>query len=207
MSSECECVINKSSVTLLPLVLAFITCPAAAVDVEIESQEVMEGNNVTISIQINKLENDPQFLFMLMKGTLKDPIAQLNCHFHTCTRECWKSGVSLEFDEESVTLTLLNVSRSQSGIYEVYNLSSKQMKNKIFNVTVYEPPPEPPPSSMYITSSFTGITTAAVIMVILVIIGAGVIWKYKCFRKRTEENQNQPQENEIMLEQPSGMEN
>ncbi|XP_051515647.1 uncharacterized protein si:rp71-80o10.4 [Myxocyprinus asiaticus] len=206
MSSESESVINKSRVTLLPMLLAFVTCPAAAVDVEIESQEVMEGNNVTISIQINKMEKDPQVLFMHMKGTLKDPIAQLTCHFQNCIRECWKSGVSLEFNEENVTLILLNVSHSQSGLYEVYNLSSKRKKNTIFNVTVYELPPEPPPSSMYISSSSTGITTAVVIMVILVIIGAGVIWKYKCFRRRTEQNQNQPQENEMML-QPSGMEN
>lgn len=97
---------------------------AADVDHDIVSQEVIEGNNFTISTKLPKLDTDPQFLFSLVNGTSEVPLAQLTCHFLKCLPDYWTSEVLLEFNEENVTLILLYITRSQTGLYKVKDLSS-----------------------------------------------------------------------------------
>ncbi|KAI7794549.1 hypothetical protein IRJ41_015349 [Triplophysa rosa] len=172
--------IKMSLLTLLAVLLHFYSWAAAAdVDNDIVSQEVMEGNNFTISTKLPKLDTDPQSLFTLVNGTSEVPLAQLTCHFLKCLPNYWTSGVLLEFNEENVTLILLKITRSQTGLYKVRDLSSQQPKDKCFNVTVYVPPPEPPPSSRYTDAPVIVATIGFIVIVVAIIIG--VIF-FKCRR-------------------------
>ncbi|KAA0706574.1 hypothetical protein E1301_Tti019835 [Triplophysa tibetana] len=128
---------NMSWLTLLAVLLHVYSLAAADVDIDIVAQEVIEGNNFTISTKLPKLDTDPQFLFSLVNGTSEVPLAQLTCHFLKCLPDYWTSEVLLVFNEENVTLILLYITRSQTGLYKVKDLSSKQPKDKFFNVTVY----------------------------------------------------------------------
>lgn len=182
---------------ILVLILQFYKWAVAD---DIVSQEVMEGKNFTISTKFPKLHKDPQIFFTLVKGTSEILLAQLMCHFQICQLENQTPGVLLEFNEDNVTLTLLNINRNQSGIYKVKDLSSAHPKNKIFNVTVYEPPPKPHPSSMSIKAFTPGIGAAVVFAITSLIIGAiaGVI----CYnRRRMEIEETHESENEMMIRQ------
>ncbi|XP_077074143.1 uncharacterized protein LOC143725548 isoform X1 [Siphateles boraxobius] len=131
----------SSKMILFVLVTCRIGIVAAADDDKDQDKEslgVSEGENLTISIHIEKSDEDPQVLVTRLKGSLEEPIAQLICHNEDCKRE-EDSGVSLIYDGDggNVMLILLNVSFSQAGLYTVSKLSGTQPKNKIYNVTVY----------------------------------------------------------------------
>ncbi|KTF78627.1 hypothetical protein cypCar_00043910 [Cyprinus carpio] len=115
-------------------------CIAAGVDEddddEIESRTVSEGGNLTISVHIEKWDEDPQVLVTRLRGSSQEPIAQLFCHNGACEQECWRSGVSLTSDGQNITLILMNISYSQTGLYKVCKLS-RQPGYKIYNLTVY----------------------------------------------------------------------
>ncbi|XP_077074144.1 uncharacterized protein LOC143725548 isoform X2 [Siphateles boraxobius] len=133
----------SSKMILFVLVTCRIGIVAAADDDKDQDKEslgVSEGENLTISIHIEKSDEDPQVLVTRLKGSLEEPIAQLICHNEDCKRE-EDSGVSLIYDGDggNVMLILLNVSFSQAGLYTVSKLSGTQPKNKIYNVTVYQP--------------------------------------------------------------------
>lgn len=134
----------KLSVDLLCLHTVYLQCKyfkgiaaVTAVDDDVESLTVSEGGNLTISIHIKKWAEDPQVLVSRLKGSSQQLIAQITCHDRVCERECMISGVSLISDEENVTLILMNVSFSQSGLYKVCKLGDTQPQNKIFQVTVF----------------------------------------------------------------------
>ncbi|KAL0157608.1 hypothetical protein M9458_045684, partial [Cirrhinus mrigala] len=64
-------------------------------DEEIESLTVFEGGNLTISIHIEKWDENPQILLIRRKGFSKELIAQIICHNGACAhfieirwREC-----------------------------------------------------------------------------------------------------------------------
>ncbi|XP_016086861.1 uncharacterized protein [Sinocyclocheilus grahami] len=153
-------------------------------DDEIESLTVTEGGNLTISVHIEKSDEDPQVLVTRLKGSSQEPIAQVFCHNGACAQKCWRPGVSLVSDGENTTLILMNVSYNQTGLYKVCKLSSRQPQNKIYKLTVYQPPlrtisTEQPASAVHSKSFTAGISTAAVVLVLLVIICAvtGVIYR------------------------------
>ncbi len=94
-------------------------------DDEIEWLKISEGENLTISIQINKSDEDPQVLVTRLKGSSQERIAQMICHKGDCEHECWRSGVSLISDGQNITLTVMNVHYNQTGLYKICNLSSR----------------------------------------------------------------------------------
>lgn len=104
---------------------------------EIESLKVSQGENITISIQINKSDKDPQVLVTRLRGFSQERIAQMICHHGVCEHDCWRAGVSLISDGQNITLILMNVSYNQTGLYKICQLSSRHPENKIYNVTVY----------------------------------------------------------------------
>ncbi|XP_073679055.1 uncharacterized protein [Garra rufa] len=162
-------------------------------DDEIESLKVSEGENLTISIQIKKLDEDPQVLVIRLKDSSQERIAQIICHKGVCEHECWRSGVSLLSDGQNITLILMNVNYNQTGLYKICQLSSRHPENKIYNVTVYrkyytEPPfttisPEQTPSAMYSKSFTAGISAAAVILIFITAVVIGFIY---CKRRKVK---------------------
>ncbi|XP_039530344.1 uncharacterized protein si:rp71-80o10.4 [Pimephales promelas] len=172
---------------MLLLVACIIGIAVAAVDDDndyVDSLTVSEGGNLTISIHINKWDEDPQVLVTRLKESSQDLIAQLTCHNQVCEIACLISGVSLITGEESVTLILMNVSFSQTGLYKVCKLGDTQPENKIYNVTVNKPPsstvsPDATPPTIYSTAFTAGITTAVlgIPMVITAAIIAVIYWK------------------------------
>ncbi|CAM4675386.1 unnamed protein product [Leuciscus chuanchicus] len=152
---------------MLLVVACFIGIAAvvAVIDDEddVESLTVFEGGNLTISIHIKKWDEDPQVLVTRFKDSSQDLIAQLTCHNQVCETECLISGVLLISDEENVTLILMNVSFSQTGLYKVCKLGDTQPENKIYNLTV-----KPPPAAIY-SKSCSAVITTAVLGIMLVI--------------------------------------
>lgn len=106
-------------------------------DDEIEWLKISKRENLTISIQINKSDEDPQVLVTRLKGSSQERIAQMICHKGDCKHEYWRSGVSLISDGQNITLTVMNVRYNQTGLYKISNLSSRHPHNKIYNVTLY----------------------------------------------------------------------
>ncbi|KAK9954683.1 hypothetical protein ABG768_016732 [Culter alburnus] len=157
-------------------IVAVSVTAAAAVD-DVESLTVSEGVNLTISIHIKKWDKDPQVLVSRLKGSSQQLIAQITCHNRVCERECLISGVSLICDEENVTLILMNVSFSQSGLYKVCKHGDTQPENKIYQVTVYTSTfsPEQPPPAIYSNSFTAGVTTSALGISVLITAIIGVI--------------------------------
>ncbi|XP_073679072.1 uncharacterized protein [Garra rufa] len=175
---------------LIVVICIGITAVAVEDDDEIESLKVLEGENLTISIHIEKWDEDPQILLIRLKGSSMELIAQIICHNGACAHK-WRSEVSLKSDGENVTLSLMNVSDNQAGLYEVRKPSSKRHENKIYNVTVYQPPistisPEKTASALY-SKSTAGISAVSVgvilvVLALVVIIGA-VIYIYRKYGK------------------------
>ncbi|XP_050952849.1 uncharacterized protein si:rp71-80o10.4 [Labeo rohita] len=161
-------------------------------DDEIESLAVLEGGNLTISIHIEKWDENPQILLFRRKESSKELIAQIICHNGDCEQK-WRSEVSLKSDGENVSLSLINVNYNQTGVYEVRKPSSKWHGNKIYNVSVHQPPlstinPEKTSSAKY-SDSTAGISVGAVgvvlvVLALVVIIGAVIYSK----RKRAQES-------------------
>ncbi|KAK2886174.1 hypothetical protein QQF64_020389 [Cirrhinus molitorella] len=156
-------------------------------DNEIESLTVFEGGNLTISIHIEKSDKDLQILLIHGKGSSKELIAQIICNNGTCEKtQKWRS-ISLKSDGENVTLSLMNVSYNQTGLYEVRQPSSKRHENNIYKVTVCEPPlssisPEKTASAMYSESHepfIAGISAGAVVLALVVIVGAAIFVIYR----------------------------
>ncbi|XP_048033120.1 uncharacterized protein si:rp71-80o10.4 [Megalobrama amblycephala] len=157
-----------------------IVAATAVDDDDVESLTVSEGGNLTISIPIKKWDEDPQVLVSRLKGSSQQLIAQITCHDRVCERECLISEVSLICDEENVTLILMNVSFSQSGLYKVCKHGDTQPENKIYQVTVFKPPPctfspEQPPPAIYSNSFTAGVTTSALGISVLITAVIGVI--------------------------------
>ncbi|XP_067226501.1 uncharacterized protein si:rp71-80o10.4 isoform X2 [Chanodichthys erythropterus] len=186
---------KRLKMILIVVVACWIGIAAAAGGVdddkdEIESIRVSEGGNLTISIHIKKLDEDPQVLVSRLKGISQEAIAQLICHNRVCESEYWISGVSLSSDGENVTLILMNV--SQTGRYLVQKLSSAQLEHKIYNIAVYHPrlstiSPELL-SSVRNSKSFTaGVTSAAVCFMLLITAAViGVVYLKRRKAKRHE---------------------
>ncbi|KAF4096309.1 hypothetical protein G5714_022278 [Onychostoma macrolepis] len=144
---------------------------------EIEWLEISEGENLTISIQVNKSDEDPQVLVTRLKGSSQERIAQMICHNGDCELECWRSGVSLFSDGQNLTLILMNVRYNQTGLYRICKLSSRHPENKIYNVTLYQPPfstisQELLASAVYSKSFTAGISSGAVVLSLVVITAA-----------------------------------
>lgn len=168
--------------------LCWIGIAAAGVDEdEIESRAVFEGGNLTISFHIEE-RGDPQVLVTHLRGSSREPIAQMICHNRDCDRKCWRSGDSLTSDGQNITLILMNLSYNQTGLYKVLQLSNGHQEIKIYNITVYQPPlrsisPEQAASAVYSSSSVTaGVSAAAAGLALLLIICAviGVMyWKHR----------------------------
>ncbi|KTG01886.1 hypothetical protein cypCar_00035025 [Cyprinus carpio] len=154
-------------------------------DDEIESLKVSEGENLTISIQIKKSDEDPQVLVTRLKGgSSQERIAQMICHNGVCEHESWRSRVSLISDGQNVSLILMNLSYNQTGLYKICKLSSRHPENKIYNVTVYYEPPLstiiPEKIASATSSEFTaGISAAVVGLALGVIIGTVIYRKHK----------------------------
>ncbi|XP_026121865.1 uncharacterized protein LOC113104363 [Carassius auratus] len=155
-----------------------------------ESHTVPEEGNLTISIHIEKLTEDPQVLVTRLRGgSSQEPIAQMICHKGVCEHQSWRSGVSLISDTQNVTLILLNVSLNQTGLYKVRKQSNKRLENKIYNITVYYEPqlstiiPEKIASATNseLTSGKSAAVGIAVVVLfaLVVIIGAVIYRKHK----------------------------
>ncbi|XP_067226500.1 uncharacterized protein si:rp71-80o10.4 isoform X1 [Chanodichthys erythropterus] len=192
---------KRLKMILIVVVACWIGIAAAAGGVdddkdEIESIRVSEGGNLTISIHIKKLDEDPQVLVSRLKGISQEAIAQLICHNRVCESEYWISGVSLSSDGENVTLILMNV--SQTGRYLVQKLSSAQLEHKIYNIAVYQPrlnlshthtrlstiSPELLSSVTHRKSFTAGVTSAAVGIPLLLITAAVICVVYLKRRKK-----------------------
>ncbi|XP_051956672.1 uncharacterized protein LOC127625419 isoform X2 [Xyrauchen texanus] len=141
--------------------------------------KVSDGDNLTLSTQIANPDDDPQVLFILQKEISDELIAQLVCHHRKCEAEGLKSGVLLHYDEQNVTLILLNVNRSQEGLYKVCSLSGKLSENRIYNVSVFDRPPctvSPLTPSPMLSKSFpVGVTTAVAVAIFGVLLISVII--------------------------------
>ncbi|XP_056305976.1 uncharacterized protein si:rp71-80o10.4 [Danio aesculapii] len=148
-------------------------------DEEIESLKVCEGQNLSLSIQIESTEEDPQVFVTLFSNSSspESMVAQLNCIKGECSRQCWRSEDSLMFDGQNMTLILMNVTYSRAGVYKVSKLSSTQGENKMYNLTVvrksYTEPPlsslSPPrsTSALYNISIVAGCTVVGILLLFI----------------------------------------
>ncbi|KAI4905842.1 hypothetical protein NFI96_004402 [Prochilodus magdalenae] len=109
------------------------TVVRAAVKDEVEKVEVAEGATVTLSTDLTEIKSDDVIRWTF--GAADTRIAQLlSGNTFTDYDERFKNR--LQLDTQTGSLTISNMSTSDSGPYKVL-ISSDQVTNKHFNVTVY----------------------------------------------------------------------
>ncbi|XP_043086179.1 uncharacterized protein LOC122332820 [Puntigrus tetrazona] len=152
---------------------------------EIESLEIVEGENLTISIPIGKSEEDPQVLVTRSRGSSQERVAQMICHDGHCKHERWRPGVCLASDGQNLTLTLTNLSDDQTGLYRIRRPSSARPGEKVYNVTLREPhfTTISPASAVHSEPLTTRISIGVVVLSLVVVAAAAVGFVYGKNRK------------------------
>ncbi|XP_077081896.1 uncharacterized protein LOC143735634 [Siphateles boraxobius] len=106
--------------------------------VETEEVTVMDGSSVTLQTGINKQNDD---LIVWYFGPSNTLVAQINGKANsTIIHESVVRRMQLENDG---SLTILNITTADSGLYNLKITSKKRVSYKIFSVTVYDNLPVP----------------------------------------------------------------
>ncbi|XP_065100549.1 CD48 antigen-like isoform X2 [Paramisgurnus dabryanus] len=108
---------------------------------EVKSVSVMEGDSVALHADITQIQRDDHILWMFgPKGTRIAEIHKKQVYLDG-SNEIF--GDRLKLDSQTGSLTITNISTTDSGLYKLQIINSRMTAYKIFNVTVYAPLPVP----------------------------------------------------------------
>ncbi|XP_052396607.1 uncharacterized protein LOC127944599 isoform X2 [Carassius gibelio] len=150
--------------------------------------EATDGENVTIPFKTAELEGADQVRITFTRDDEKMLIARYVCDHHRDCRVVERAGVSLRIEEGTVSLILLDVSSSNSGLYEAQVLNGKYVSEIQATLVVKEPvlsstketpqtsSPKPPDSSGHLWLWLCALLILPVLTVI------GFCWRKKCGR-------------------------
>uniref|UniRef100_A0A8C2FTS6 Ig-like domain-containing protein n=1 Tax=Cyprinus carpio TaxID=7962 RepID=A0A8C2FTS6_CYPCA len=109
--------------------------------IEIQSVSVMEGDSVTLYIDITKIQKDESMLWTY--GAEKCIIAEINKKyvlFFTYNGTNGQFKDRLKLDDQTGSLTITNIATEHAGVYQ---LEITRVRTKAFNVSVYARLPVP----------------------------------------------------------------
>ncbi|XP_073717532.1 SLAM family member 5-like isoform X2 [Misgurnus anguillicaudatus] len=105
-----------------------------------EVKSVMEGDSVTLHTDITQIQTDQQILWLF--GPQGTRIALIYKQHNVCD-PCGSFKDGLKLDSQTGSLTITNITITDSGLYQLEIINSKETSKKTFNVTVYARLPIP----------------------------------------------------------------
>ncbi|XP_073717531.1 natural killer cell receptor 2B4-like isoform X1 [Misgurnus anguillicaudatus] len=99
-----------------------------------EVKSVMEGDSVTLHTDITQIQTDQQILWLF--GPQGTRIALIYKQHNVCD-PCGSFKDGLKLDSQTGSLTITNITITDSGLYQLEIINSKETSKKTFNVTVY----------------------------------------------------------------------
>ncbi|MGL4584377.1 MAG: hypothetical protein ACRCVU_15530 [Flavobacterium sp.] len=97
---------------------------------EVKSVSVMEGDYVTLHTDITEIQTDDQILWMF--GPKETRIAEI----YNLIIKIFKSK-RLMLNNQTGSLTITNITITNSGLYKLQTISSRGTSYKTFDITVY----------------------------------------------------------------------
>nr|XP_055074557.1 uncharacterized protein LOC129454092 [Misgurnus anguillicaudatus] len=126
----------------LVFIFLFILHGMFGVDgVEVKSVSVMEGDSVTLQTNITEILRNDQILWMF--GPKETRIAEIYKEIIDMHESNKTFGDRLKLDSQTGSLTITNITITNSGLYKRTIISNRGNSEKRFNVTVYAPLPIP----------------------------------------------------------------
>ncbi|XP_067271523.1 uncharacterized protein [Pseudorasbora parva] len=176
-----------------------------------ELKSVMEGESVTLQINVTELQTDDEILWTF--GTKGPLIAKTNGVTNSFPDDVLDGRFRdrLELDQKTGSLTITDISTELSGVYEAeISLSSSVTKHR-FNVTVYATTtPDPPSTSDHPSGSPSDPPSlivpiaAAAAGSLLIVAAVGIIWICRKQRKTDQEEETaETREEEITYAAPT----
>ncbi|XP_026093133.1 uncharacterized protein LOC113065818 [Carassius auratus] len=166
--------------------------------------EATDGENVSISFKTAELEGADQVRITFTRDDQKMLIARYFCDRPGDCRVLERPGVSLRIEEGTASLILLDVSSSNSGLYEAQVLNGKYVSEIQATLVVKEPvlsstkdppqtsSPKPPDSSGHL---WLWLCASLISLVIIGVIGFLLLKKLRRDREAlpdAEEDQKTP---------------
>ncbi|XP_059425163.1 uncharacterized protein LOC132159618 isoform X2 [Carassius carassius] len=130
---------------MLSLVLLFICVEGVFGDTDVVS--VMEGDSVSLNSNVTEVQKDDQILWMF--GPKETRIAEIYKNSIDMFNSNEIFGDRLQMDNQTGSLTIRNIRRTDSGLYKRQIRSHGGNSDKTFSVTVYAPLPVPVITSNY----------------------------------------------------------
>ncbi|KAA0711973.1 hypothetical protein E1301_Tti012714 [Triplophysa tibetana] len=116
----------------------FLVCVTGVFGVdadEVKSVSVMEGESVTLHTNLTHIQRDDQILWMF--GPEETPIAEIHKKIIDMYDSKEIFGVRLKLDSQTGSLTITNITITDSCVYTLEIISDRGTSYKRFNVTVY----------------------------------------------------------------------
>ncbi|XP_065100545.1 CD48 antigen-like [Paramisgurnus dabryanus] len=107
---------------------------------EVKSVSVMEGYSVTLETNLTEIQTDQQIQWFF--GPQGIPIAQIYPQNNACD-PCGSFKDRLKLDNQTGSLTITNITITDSGLYRLEIINSNGSPKKRFNVSVYARLPSP----------------------------------------------------------------
>uniref|UniRef100_A0A8C1CGI3 Immunoglobulin domain-containing protein n=1 Tax=Cyprinus carpio carpio TaxID=630221 RepID=A0A8C1CGI3_CYPCA len=128
---------------LISVLLSLLANGVSGVDADVVSVSVIEGDSVTLytDVTTNQHEDIKWYFYdtriAQISGDLNDICTDVQCNEGT---ERFRDRLKL--DHQTGSLTIMNITNTDSGDYELKIISIRKSSEKTFNVTVYDVPAE-----------------------------------------------------------------
>ncbi|XP_056614589.1 natural killer cell receptor 2B4-like isoform X2 [Triplophysa dalaica] len=109
--------------------------------VEVKSVSVMEGDPVTLNTDLTDVQEDLQILWLV--GPKEIRIADIRRQKPNTYIETGRYGDKLKLDSQTGSLTITNIRITDTGLYKLEIINSRETSENKFNVTVYARLPVP----------------------------------------------------------------
>uniref|UniRef100_A0A8C1RCA0 Immunoglobulin domain-containing protein n=1 Tax=Cyprinus carpio TaxID=7962 RepID=A0A8C1RCA0_CYPCA len=128
---------------ILISVLSLLANGVSGVDTDEESVSVMEGDSVTLhtDVKTNQHEDIKWYFYDTRIAQITGDLSFI-CTDVQCNEGTERFRDRLKLDHQTGSLTIMNITNTDSGVYELKIISIRRSSEKTFNVTVYDVPAE-----------------------------------------------------------------
>ncbi|XP_052445448.1 uncharacterized protein LOC127987215 isoform X2 [Carassius gibelio] len=109
-------------------------------DTDLESVIVMEGDSVTLhtDVKTNQHEKIKWFFNDTRIAQISDYLSR-TCTDVECNEDTERFRDRLKLDHQTGSLTIMNITNTDSGLYRLQIISSNSISKKLFSITVHVP--------------------------------------------------------------------